>query len=256
MHPHELRPLLTRLKLSGMLDTLDIRRHEAETDRLSYVEFLQRLCADEIERRDQHAVARRVAAPRFDQVQTLTAFDFHYNPQIPAATIRELATGGFLRRHESIILAGPVGVGKSHLAQALGHAMCRQGHAVAYRRAPSLLSELAGGHADGTFQRRLRAYFVPDLLIVDDFGLRDFTVAQSEDLYELVSQRDRQKSWIVVSNRLPGDWYGLFPNPVLAEGLLDRLVNTSYHVVLEGRSYRPRRRPGVEPPAETPLPPG
>ena len=80
----------------------------------------------------------------------------------------------------------------------------------------------------------------------------DFTVAQSEDLYELVCQRDRQKSWIVVSNRLPGDWYGLFPNPVLAEGLLDRLVNTSYPVVLEGWSYRPRRRPGVEPPAETP----
>ena len=134
--------------------------------------------------------------------------------------------------------------------------MGRQRHAVAYRRAPSLLSALAGGPADGTFPRRLRASFVPDRLMVDDFGLRDFTVAQSEDLYERVSQRDRQKSWIVGSNRLPGDWDGFFPNPVLAEGLRDRLVNTSYPIVLAGRSYRPRRRPGVEPPVETLLPPG
>lgn len=156
-----------------------------------------------------------------------------------------MATGTYLRRHESIIVAGPVGVGKSHLAQALGVAACQQGFTVAYRKTPTLLAELGGGHADGTFERRLRAYFQPDLLILDDFGLREFTPQQSEDLYELVCQRDQHKSWILVSNRLPTDWYPLFPNPVLAEGLLDRLVNISYHLVLQGRSYRPMRRPGT-----------
>ncbi len=101
------------------------------------------------------------------------------------------------------------------------------------------------GHADGTYEHRLLAHFAPDLLLVDDFGLREFTPQQSEDLYDLVCQRDQHKFWILVSNRLPQDWYPLFPNPVLAEGILDRLVNTSYHVVLQGKSYRPPRRPGL-----------
>ena len=146
-----------------------------------------------------------MAAARFEQVTTLTAFDWTYNPEIPAAQLRDLGTCAFLRRHESVILAGAVGLGKSHLAQALGYAACQQGYHVAYRKAPGLLADLSGGHADGTYERRLRAYFQPDLLIVDDFGLREFTPQQSEDLYELVCQRDQHKSWILVSNRLPQD---------------------------------------------------
>ncbi len=245
MTPTDLRPALKRLKLSGMLATMDVRVQEAETQHLGYLEFLERLCVDELERREQRTLERHVAAARFEQVTTLTSFDWLYNPEIPAAQLRDLATGGFLRRHESVILAGAVGLGKSHLAQALGYAACQQGYQVTYRKAPALLADLSGGHADGTYERRLRAYFAPDLLIVDDFGLREFTPQQSEDLYELVCQRDQHKSWILVSNRLPQDWYPLFPNPVLAEGILDRLVNSSYHVVLQGKSYRPRRRPGL-----------
>ena len=251
MTPYDLRPSLQRLQWSGILATMDIRLHEAEAQRWGYLEFLQRLCLDEIERREQQTLARRVAAARFEQVQTLSTFDFTYNPEIPAPVIRDLATCAFLRRQESVILAGAVGLGKTHLGQALGYAACQPGYSVAYRKAPALFADLGGGHADGTYERRLRAYFHPDLLIVDDFGLRELTPQQSEDLYDLVCQRDQHKSWILIANRLPQDWYPLFPNPVLAEGILDRLVNTSYHVVLQGKSYRPRRRPGAMPPDST-----
>ena len=245
MTPTDLRPALKRLKRSGMLAPRDVRVQEAETQHLGYLEFLERLCVDELERREQRTLERHVAAARFEPGTTLTSFDWLYNPEIPAAQLRDLATGGFLRRHESVLWAGAVGLGKSHLAQALGYAACQQGYPVTYRKAPALLADLSGGHADGTYERRLRAYFAPDLLIVDDFGLRAVTPQQSEDLYELVCPRDQHKSWILVSNRLPQDWYPLFPNPVLAEGILDRLVNSSYHVVLQGKSYRPRRRPGL-----------
>lgn len=244
----DLRPVLKRLKLSGMLATRDIRLQEAETQSLGSLACLERLCQDELERRDQRTLERRVATARFEQVATLTTFDWTYNPEIPAPALRDLATCAFLRRQESVILSGAVGLGKSHLSQALGYAAWQPGYQVAYRKAPALLADLSGGHADGPDERRLRAYFQPDLLIVDDFGVREFTPQQSEDLYELVCQRDQHQSWILVSHRLPQDWYPLFPNPVLAEGILDRLVNTRYHVLLQGKSYRPRHRPKVTAP--------
>ena len=106
-----------------------------------------------------------------------------------------------------------------------------------------VLADLGAGHLDATWERRLRRYLVPDLLILDDFGLRAFTERQGEDLYELISERVRRGSTIVTSNRPPAEWYALFPNAVLAEGALDRLINAAHHVTLQGKSYRPQRRP-------------
>jgi DNA replication protein DnaC len=154
MTPHDLRPSLQRLQWSGILATMDIRLHEAETQRWGYLACLQRLCLDEIERCEQQTLARRVAAARFEQVQTLSPVDFTDNPEIPAPVIRDLATCAFLRRQESVILAGAVGLGKTHLGQALGNAACQQGDSVAYRKTPALFADLGGGHADGTYERR------------------------------------------------------------------------------------------------------
>lgn len=243
MQPHQLERSLKLLRLGGMLETLERRLEQAQHGDLGYLTFLQLLLEDEINRRAQKALTLRRKRARFDEPKTLVDFDFRYNPKIPVQTLRDLGSCGFVDRKESVILYGPVGVGKSHIAQALGHAACERGFPVLYVKVARLLADLGGGHADGTWEARLRRYLQPDLLILDDFGLREFTVQQAEDLYELICGRHRRRSLVVVSNRAPQDWYALFPNPVLAEGALDRLVNSAHHVFMTGRSYRPLHRP-------------
>jgi DNA replication protein DnaC len=213
--PHQLETALRSLSLSGMLDTLESRLAQAHAGELGHLEFLQVLCQDEITRREAAALERRLRAARFEQQCTIEEFDFSYNPKIPAAVIRDLATLRFVEAGESVVLHGPVGVGKSHVAQALGHAACRRGHTVVFTKTSRLLADLA---------------------------VRDFTAAQADDLYELVSER-AGRSIVITANRSAEDWYSLFPNPVVAESILDRLVNGAHHVHMPGRSYRPNRRP-------------
>jgi len=141
-----------------------------------------------------------------------------------------------------VILHGPVGVGKTMIAQALGHAACRRGHTVAFTKTSRLLADLAGGHADRTWAARLRRWARPDVVILDDFAMRDFSAAQADDLYEVVTER-AGRSLILTANRAATDWYSLFPNPVVAESILDRLVNGAHHLAMGGRSYRPNKRP-------------
>ncbi len=241
--PHQLEASLRSLSLSGMLDTLETRLAQAHAGELGHLEFLQVLCQDEIARREAAALERRLRAARFEQTTTIEEFDFSYNAKIPAAVIRDLATLRFVEAGESVVLHGPVGVGKSHVAQALGHAACRRGHSVVFTKTSRLLADLAGGHADRSWESRLRRWARPVLLILDDFAMRDFTVGQADDLYELVSER-AGRSMVITANRSAEDWYSLFPNPVVAESILDRLVNGAHHVHMPGRSYRPNRRPG------------
>jgi len=240
---HHLQPKLKRLRLGGVLDTLAVRLDQAEQGRLGYLQFLELLLEDEIARREQRGLALRLAQARFEELKTLEAFDFAFNPKIPAAKIHDLAACHFVAAGESVIICGPVGTGKSHILQAIGHCACRQGYKVLYMRANRLLAHLGGGHADGTWESRLRSLLHPDLLLIDDFCLRELTPLQAEDIFELIGERHRRLSMIIASNRAPQDWYPLFPNPVLAEGVLDRLINRSHHLLLEGRSYRPLLRP-------------
>ena len=242
--PHQLETTLQSLKLSGMLDTLESRLAQAHAGELGHVEFLQALCEDEIARRDAAGIVRRVHAARFEQTCTIEDFDFNFNPKVPAALIRDLATLRFVEAGESVIIHGPVGVGKSMTAQALGHQACRRGHSALFTKTSRLLSDLAGGHADRTWEVRLKRWARPTVLILDDFAMRDFTVAQADDLYELVTERSA-KSTIFTANRQASDWYSLFPNPVVAESILDRIVNTAHHLHMEGKSYRPNKRPGA-----------
>lgn len=242
---HQLEATLRTLSLSGMLDTLEARLGQAQAGELGHIEFLQVLCEDEIARRDAAALDRRLRAARFEATATIEDFDFAYNPKIPAAHIRDLATLRFLDAGESVVLHGPVGVGKSMIAQALGHAACRRGHSVVFTKTSRLLADLAGGHADRSWESRLRRWARPAMLICDDFAMRAFSATQADDLYELISER-AGRSLVITANRAAEDWYALFPNPVVAESILDRVVNGAHHIAMPGRSYRPNRRPGAK----------
>ena len=197
-------------------------------------------------RRDADSVTRRIRAARFEGSCDLRDFDFGYNPEIPKAQLWELASGRFIDEHAAVLLCGPTGVGKSFVAQALGVQACRQRRAVLFTKTSAFLTDLAGGRADGSQPQRLRRYLGPSLLILDDFAMREYTVPQAEDLYELISRRYRRGALILTTNRAPADLYPLFPNPVLAEGFFDRLLNSAYVVTMLGRSYRPRQRPGAD----------
>jgi len=241
---HQLETTLRSLALSGMLDTLEVRLSQANAGELGHVEFLQTLCEDELARRDAAGIARRVRAAHFEQSCALEDYDFSFNPKIPAARIRDLATLRFVEAGESVVLHGPVGVGKSMIAQALGHQACRRGYTVAFTKTSRLLADLAGGHADRTWEARLRRWARPSVLVLDDFAMRAFTPTQSDDLYELITERNG-KSLIATANRAATDWYSLFPNAVVAESILDRVVNSAHHIHMDGKSYRPNARPGA-----------
>lgn len=236
---------LRQLKLSGMGDAIGPRAEEARARQLDPLEFLLLLLDDELARREVDSVARRIRAARFEDACDLRDFDFGYNPEIPKARLWELASGRFIEEHAAVLLCGPTGVGKSFVAQALGAQACRQRRTVLFAKTGALLTDLAGGRADGSHAQRLRRYLNPALLILDDFAMREHTLAQTEDLYEVISRRYRRGALILTTNRQPQDLYPLFPNPVLAEGLLDRLLNSAYIVTMLGRSYRPQQRPGL-----------
>ena len=161
------------------------------------------------------SLARRIRRARFENEATLEGFDFGASPKLPAAQIRDLAALRWLQSGESVILYGPVGVGKSHIAQALAHLAIRSGTDARFMKTSRVLAHLAGGRADRTWDKRLAELTRPTVLVLDDFAMRELTAPQADDLYELISER-AGKSLILTSNRAPADWYPLFPNPVVA----------------------------------------
>jgi DNA replication protein DnaC len=240
---HQLQHQLKTLKLSGMLDAIETRVAQAEDGRLGYLEFLELLLEDEIARRARNSLSARIGRAHFDEVKTFEMFDFHADPALPSQQVRDLATCRYVETHACVLICGPVGVGKTHVAQALGVEACRRGYTVLFTKTARFLRDLGGGRADGSWEQRFRRYLKPDLLILDDFAMQEFTPAQGEDLYQLIDERVGRSSLIVTSNRSPQEWYPLFSNAVLAESALDRLAGAAHQLTLTGKSYRPRLRP-------------
>lgn len=234
----ELVPLLKRLRLSGILQTLELRTAQAVDDDLAHSEFLLRLLTDELERREARKLDYRIQRANFEHKRTLEDFDFHFNPKAPKAKILELATCGFVGRRRNILFLGPSGVGKSHLAEALGQRACLLGYRVQYITANDLRRQLRSARGDGTHERCLARFTAPELLIIDDLGLQPLTRDETVDIYDIIRLRYERSSTIITSNRALDEFPAIFGDPLLASAALDRLLHDAHVVVIEGDSYR------------------
>lgn len=233
---------LRHLRLTGILQTLQIRIEQAEKSQSGYMEFLMTLLEDEYERRQSGSLLKRLKKAGFEEEKTLEGFDFAFNPQIPAKRIKQLANCSYIENRQNIFLLGPVGVGKSHIAQALGHVACRMGYDVLYSKAAEMFRHIHGGRADNSWERRIKAYTSSDLLIIDDFGLKPLTQIQTDDFYEVIQSRYMKSSIIFTGNRSIEDWQGLFPDPVIANSAMDRIAHNAHQIVMTGESYRNKGR--------------
>jgi DNA replication protein DnaC len=250
-----LKTVLKRLKLSGIMPGLIERATYAQKATLPPLDFLELALQDEIDRREQKNLTNRLARAGFAEPQTFEEFDWTVPVTFDRDRVHELFTLQFLERREDVIFLGPVGVGKTSLACALGHSACRAGHRVLFLRNDDLLKQLHQSRADNSTERHLRALLTPDLLIIDDFGLRRLTAQQSSDFYEVIIERHKRASTIVTSNRAIDEWIPLFDDPILAQSALDRLAHNGHQIVMEGPSYRSRQRPSSAPAKKpTPLP--
>lgn len=240
----QLIPKLKSLRLSGILETLEVRNRQAIDDKLSFVEFLERLLEDEVERRAQKQLVMRLRRASFAAEKTLEGFDWTFNPSLNKQQILDLATGQWIERKEGVLIVGPSGVGKSHLAQALGQEACRRGYNVLFTPVSKMLAQINGGRADGTRDRRLAAYLRPDLLVLDDFGLKSLRGHEPEDFYEVISERYERGSVLVTSNRDYQEWPAAFgDNPLMASAALDRLAHRAHLITIKGASFRAKERP-------------
>jgi DNA replication protein DnaC len=243
---HQLTPHLKQLRLSGILETLDARTRQAVDDKWSYIEFLSRLLEDEVERRGQKQLALRLRRATVNTTKTLEAFDFSVNPSLNRQQVLQLASCDYIRHKHNLLVCGPTGTGKSHLAQALAHEACRQGFDVLFVNTHKMLQHLNGGRADGSVERRLQIYLRPDLLILDDFGLKPLAPPAPEDLYDIINERYEKGSILLTSNRAPAEWPELFGNPLLASAGLDRLAHHAEVLVIQGGSFRAQGRKKLE----------
>jgi len=236
---------LKRLRLGGLLPTLPDRATHARQAKLAPLEFLELVLQDEIDRRDSQGLARRIEAAGFEEVVSYEQLVWDTPVSYDRPRVRELFALHWLGAQENVIFCGPVGVGKSWFAQALGHSACRAGHHVRYVKVAKLLLALHQSRADNSFDRELRSWLAPDLLILDDFGLRKLMAQQSSDFYDVLVERDRHASTIITSNRAVDEWVALFDDPILANSALDRFAHRAHQIVMEGPSLRAARAPSA-----------
>jgi DNA replication protein DnaC len=239
----ELKTILRRLKPSPMLDTLPERLAVARTQKMPHQDFLLLVLGDETSRRDGRSAAARAERGRLDPDSQLERWDPSAKVVYDKAMWNELVSLRFLDAHAHVAIVGPVGVGKTFLAHALGHIACRRGRSVLAVKTDHLLKTLKHARLDNSHEQELRRLLAVDLIILDDFGLDAMDATESRDTYEILVERHRAGSIVVTSNRGPDEWLATFADPVRAQSAIDRFTSNSYDLVIEGESYRSRLKP-------------
>lgn len=241
MRDSDLQADFKRLRLPGMADNLDRRVREAEANKLGYLEFASLLVQDEVASRESNSFQKRLRTANLAPGLTFESFDFEFNgASLPAPSIRDLASCRFVDQRRNLVLAGPPGIGKSHIAHALGHEAARRGLDVAFFKTHKLLERLVPEKlSTRSGQVLMNRCIAARVLILDDFAFRSYSQRETELLYALADERLNAGSIIVTSNRPPEDWYAVFPDPVVGGAVMDRLVSSAVKfIVTAGRSYR------------------
>ena len=244
----DLERRMRSLRLSGMVETLPIRNRQAVEGNLSHMEFLELLVGDELDRRRDRLLTRRLKRARLPEVKTIADFNFSFNPKIPRALILDMATARFVAEHRGLLLIGPSGVGKSHIAISLAVAAISAGHTALYRSAFDLVQDLAEASATGGRRELIGELSQVELLILEDLGMKSIPQAMAEDLTEVFFRRYERASTIVTTNRPIEDWGKVLGDTASAGAILDRFLHYAEIVSITGPSYRlhSRKKSGIE----------
>jgi DNA replication protein DnaC len=251
----ELVDALKRLRLGRIALSLPERLVLADKQEMSFEDLLLMILTDEIARRDNTAADNRASEAGLDPSMRLELWDKSAKVSFDKRLLAELVSLRFLEAHRHAVILGPVGVGKTFIAQALGHIACRHGYHVRFTRADEMLRSLKQSRFDNSRDVQMIALTTVDLLIVDDFALEAMTKEESKDVYQLFLERTARASMIITSNRDTSEWLAMFDDMLLAQSAVDRFKNAAYDFVMEGESYRPRQKPALDtanPPPETP----
>jgi DNA replication protein DnaC len=239
-----LRNTLRRLRLSGLSQSLEVRLHEAQSHNLSHLEFLELILQDELLVRSERLLNRRVQAASFREQRTLDQFDWSFNPSIKKKQVFDLATGQFVREARDVLWLGPPGLGKSHLVQAIGYQVIKAGFVVLYRSIFDVVRDFLHDDVVGQDNKMLAHYLKPDLLIIDDMGMKQLPKRSGEYLFEIVMRRYEKRSTMMTSNRPLEDWGKLIGDVPAATAILDRFLHHAEIIEIRGRSYRLRNQSG------------
>jgi DNA replication protein DnaC len=242
----ELRSILRQLKLGPILATLPERLTLARQQQLSIASFLETVLADEVARRDRLSGDRRAKAAALDPEMRLERWDSSTDVRFDRKLWGDLCTLRFLEDAHNVLILGPVGVGKTMLASCLGHIACRRRRSVLFFRTERLLKALRAARLDASYEAEMRRLVAVDLLVLDDFALQAYDHQETADLYEIIVERHRRASTVVVSNREPAEWLAMMADALLAQSAVDRLLNAACELVLEGDSYRRHQKPTPE----------
>lgn len=237
---HHVTKNLKRLKMPAISENLEIREREARENNLGYIEFLSLLIQDEIASRENNILQKRIVSGNLHSGLTFECFDFKFNNEVlPSQTLRDLATCHFIERNQNMIFCGPPGMGKTHIAHAIAHEVCRRGHDALFFKTHKLLTQLNDVSRPRRVARIWKKCLFSKLLILDDFGFRRYDAKECEMLYTLSDERLGKVSTIITSNRPVEDWYGVFPDPVIGGAILDRFVSGAVKlIVTKAKSYR------------------